>query len=603
MHQGLPDRHSAAIGSAEASTGIGKGHANSVFSSCCEVGEHAAGTAIRCLDWCEWPVVGSSGTDGNSAAQATGSSTTSTSTMGPAYMVVTGGAKEVMMAWQLQWQWQPSPVTASTPHQSCSSQQDSKGAGISTASTGTWRLEHRWVGTRPPPRYGLRPKPNKGSQAYDQHIAKADKRFMAVQVLPPPKSSNVGVKEGLAANQLNHGTVPAPSTTSTSGARDVLVVAATSDASLSLYSMNLSSGCTWHNTAQLQYHTHPVISLAKVSLGSLNAAGSSSNTTTSTGTSLADSYLVFSGATDGSIAAWLISHGGGMPGPHPAAAADALPALEPVLPVPGAHQSGVNGLAVSWWDPSQGLLALVSAGDDQSLVVTQLRCNRGADQGLPLQLEVLSQYRVCNAHSSALKDVCFVSSTDSATGSGQVRRMLVATTGLDQRVRLWGVEPFAAPEQSAAPASTAHASSQHTGPHATPYGRSGLNAVAATAAAAGMELIDMSGGATAGSSTAALASQLRQAPAGLSHPGLIHVGPSCSGPGLKPPLALHQLDCVITEVLEPCCLSAAEGLDMPSPVSAGSTGQHGLGQVGAGNARAVVAVAGRGVQLLSLTAL
>ena len=59
--------------------------------------------------------------------------------------MISGGAKEVLMAWQLTLRGE-----AATSAQDAQTQPESKAL----------TLEHRWLSTRPPPKGGLRPRSN-----------------------------------------------------------------------------------------------------------------------------------------------------------------------------------------------------------------------------------------------------------------------------------------------------------------------------------------------------------------------------------------------------------------------------------------------------------
>lgn len=143
--------------------------------------------------------------------------------------------------------------------------------------------------------------------------------------------------------------------------------------------------------ATLDYHSAPVISLLHLAVPEQPAADrpsdviSPSNHSTST-----THHLVFSGATDGGIAVWDLSE---------AATAAGGSALQPILALPAAHQSGVNALSVARL--GAGALLLVSGGDDQALRLTLLQL-RPSEGGRPA-LEASAEAHVANAHSSAVK--------------------------------------------------------------------------------------------------------------------------------------------------------------------------------------------------------
>ena len=96
--------------------------------------------------------------------------------------------------------------------------------------------------------------------------------------------------------------------------------------------------------------------------------------------------LVFSGATDGSVAVWDLT------------GSEAGRRLEPVLALSAVHQSGVNALSVAC--SGAGRLLLLTGGDDQALRLTLLRVER---EGGGLSIGVLADAHLPNAHSSSVK--------------------------------------------------------------------------------------------------------------------------------------------------------------------------------------------------------
>ena len=127
---------------------------------------------------------------------------------------------------------------------------------------------------------------------------------------------------------------------------------------------------TWQKIAALKHHTSPVLSLQSLCLSENTHSPSSSamgTTTTSSSSSGADDfpqYVAFSAATDGSIAVWNLSaciqsffldrrssSSGSTPAgamhqeDHVPPAAAAAAVLSPVIVLSGVHQSGINGMS------------------------------------------------------------------------------------------------------------------------------------------------------------------------------------------------------------------------------------------------------------------
>ena len=136
----------------------------------------------------------------------------------------------------------------------------------------------------------------------------------------------------------------------------------------------------------LDHHSSPVLCLATLAMApSTQQAGGSPDHVSMHGRQ----RLIFSGATDGSLAVWDLS---------PAALAAAAGQLQPMLAVPGAHQSGVNDISAAC--SGNGELLLLSGGDDQALRLTRLRVSGEAGN---LSAEVATSRLFPNAHSSAVK--------------------------------------------------------------------------------------------------------------------------------------------------------------------------------------------------------
>lgn len=268
--------------------------------------------------------------------------------------------------------------------------------------------------------------------------------------------------------------------------------------------------------------------------------------------------------------------------------------LDPLAVLPGSHQSGVNALAAAWLDAGELLAAaaaasggpsavgaggatissrvgrtavLLSGGDDQVLRAVAIAfllsagtTGSGATQdaatvaaapdgggtaaageaaahtGVPAAVAVGATAAVPNAHTSALRAVW-------TNGSRAF------STGLDQRVRCWRLA--ATPGESTRPDSPG-AGAPPGGALPGAAGCSAGDVAAAGAAAVG-------GGRGASSNGAADAV-------------------SGSGGDLAPGMRLVREGASVTQVLEPSCLAVAEAGD--------------------GDGRYVVAVAGRGMQLL-----
>ena len=144
----------------------------------------------------------------------------------------------------------------------------------------------------------------------------------------------------------------------------------------------------WEPAARLDHHCSPVLSLATLAIApSTQQAGSSPEHESLH--SSRSRRLVFSGATDGSLAVWDLSG---------VALAAAAGQLHPLLAIPGAHQSGVNAISAAC--SGDGPLLLLSGGDDQALRLTEVRVTEEAGR---LSAEVTAGRLFPNCHSSAVK--------------------------------------------------------------------------------------------------------------------------------------------------------------------------------------------------------
>ena len=170
----------------------------------------------------------------------------------------------------------------------------------------------------------------------------------------------------------------------------------------------------------LQYHTHPVLSmaLAQQPRGPLAVA--------------------FTGSSDGRIAAWDMAtmagdsrrEGHGIASLLPSddePRAPGLPSYQPIATIEAAHQSGVNSTSAAF--VSDRHVVVVSGGDDQALLcsVVELEVEGGGHhRGCRASCRVLCSFCVPIAHTSSIRDVW----TDGT---------LAMSVGLDQRLAVWQI--------------------------------------------------------------------------------------------------------------------------------------------------------------------
>ncbi|KAL0043118.1 hypothetical protein WJX79_009758 [Trebouxia sp. C0005] len=207
---GSSSRQSLPRDEQEGSTAGGSGHLRGLFGTD-EVGFQAAGSAVKSIV----TIPAAPGT----ASQCLLADKTQHSAITWRWLVVTAGAKEVLMAWLLQW------------NQDCE---------------GKWHLSHHWLSTRPPPRRGLRPVAN----AKGQNSVSSDLRCMAL----------AGWSRGaLPQGDLEQGRSAQDDSAECSSAQ-AHIITSSSDATMSLVHFDWRTH-RWQTIQQLQHHTTPVLCL------------------------------------------------------------------------------------------------------------------------------------------------------------------------------------------------------------------------------------------------------------------------------------------------------------------------------------------------------
>ncbi|GAX79841.1 hypothetical protein CEUSTIGMA_g7281.t1 [Chlamydomonas eustigma] len=486
---------------------------DTVFMLGAEIGQHAEGASVRCLDTClllpptTQPALELSALmsdDGsNGAARLLPASCPYIS-----HLVISGGAKEVLTAWEVQWSMLPEgglektfgaskarPVIpkhvwlgcrtgamtqAGSPlivekrkgkmrHAKATDPRDQERPGVvSATSDDLSKANHALAedaaedeASASSPSQALGRAVNYTGLPNAKASVQSEHRYMAVLILADCES--------------DPSREPSSQQRACVADRVVLLVCAASDASVQLIKLlpyGMSGGqpqkmhdhshalgrSEWQKAGRLQQHgPHPILSLSYVPFRGVNSAVKGQEADHCT------AWLVFGGSTDGSITVWNVglrdhrhelmhspqTAGGVDTGKQQDISTELIPV---VLHIPVVHQSGVNGVEVSWVDISQGLVLLVSVGDDQAVVVTllkvvakgrnrfqpdqsnvsalldsynQMPVNNHIDcPGLPShrasalsrgeirqeelqswQLKVIRQYSVQNAHSSAVKAI------------------------------------------------------------------------------------------------------------------------------------------------------------------------------------------------------
>eukprot|EP00877_Chromochloris_zofingiensis_P006220 jgi/Chrzof1/1851/Cz10g23200.t1 len=367
------------------------------------LGQHASGSAMKCLTAARIP-----------------------HTAGD-WLVVAGGAQEVMLSWKVSWHnyvgqdtvthadpietlTLTCPTSSGTPQHSkpilpqllpgpstsklldCSATTHTKSAAPAAP-----RPVVKLICSREPAR-GFRPK----STAKGQNSVKADARYLAVDV-------------------IHVHTAGAPS--AHTGHLSALIAAARSDSLLELLHLD-GTNCTWQVVAVLECHTHPVLSMTSIRQQSTAqsaalapcadpASTAQACSMSSTASQLCSStpggdmddsssgpplVLLLTGASDGGVALWDLTHLVDLlqddstfstslpcttheqPCSTDKVASVQGPSIRHVLPVltcEAVHQSGVNALCVGWADPlaedAHGQhLMVATGGDDQAVAVMRI---------------------------------------------------------------------------------------------------------------------------------------------------------------------------------------------------------------------------------------
>ena len=401
----------------------------------------------------------------------------------------------------------------------------------------------RWLATLPPQKGGFRPKQNHGFNS-----AASERRTMALCAFVPDAAGALQYNSSGLHGGRTCAETACSGPYHTGGARaqvtswhssdcavgaseskmassglcnKAYVVSASSNASVCVTLLRVDTGA-WQVVARLVHHTRPVLTAcsacvrvaqlvpepsdvavsgqrqqpagggaAAFNSAAAAAQGSCADSTkhrkkgSAAMTETCSRHLVFTGATDGSLAAWDLSpitvsqhsaqqtgHDGdspvhedshgcaqaagrradavhpNMPGAVPEKSVD-LPHTEAVKPVWSTvqhHQSGINAMAVVPVDAGGVLVA--TGGDDQALRLVLLQVGMRAMQpshmdthlgvqvgAVCTQLSTIADTRVPRAHASAIRGLaaCTVKQ-DGCT------RVFVSSVGLDQVMRIWAIQ-------------------------------------------------------------------------------------------------------------------------------------------------------------------
>ena len=374
------------------------------FSDPAEVGAHVGGAAVRAIALVpDVPGGGLTLPPGPAEPDAT-------SPPPPSYTLLTAGAKEVLQAWRVSWERAGfQPVESSF----------NPAAAPRSAASGVrgWRLRTSLVAAR-----GSLAKPGhaewQSGCGFVAASVETDQRYMDVAGFAPVDG---GGAIALAAS--SEGAVTAMALER--GARDASREASRADAFKSKFHSKSKSHrhrggvWSWRAFADLRFHDRPVLAVA---VAGVRVAGGGV------------AVVAATGATDGAIAIWDVTRATeerartkGSENFSDAESSRNRPRfLAPAHVTRGAHQSGVNGIAVRAVAGAAGRFVAASGGDDQVARAEVFSVER---EGRVISV---ARVAVAFAHSSAIKGVWLGPGTEPGT-------LILATTSHDQRARVWTV--------------------------------------------------------------------------------------------------------------------------------------------------------------------
>ena len=256
---------------------------------------------------------------------------------GSAWLVFSGGAKSILMAWLVQAALQPELAARAchlgtrTPPK-CASAPCAQLRARVRCSSSALGPRHDFCNTCAYGllllRRGFSPKPN----AAGETDAESDQRILALAAWQAP-----------VQQQQQPPGIPPSSRAASEQALSCWVLVADSAAQLQLHTFQQGSG-GFSMQAMLTYHSCPVLSLAQLLVepapqpAVLNEQQASGNSSAQDGSALGSACrLAFSGATDGSLAVWDV-------GSIAAGQQQQQQVVEPLLALPAWHQSGINAL-------------------------------------------------------------------------------------------------------------------------------------------------------------------------------------------------------------------------------------------------------------------
>lgn len=365
-----------------------------------EVGAHVGGAAVRAIALI--PDVPGGGLDVPPASDAGSSSSSDPSSDPPSYILLTAGAKEVLHAWRVSWERASAPGSGSA-----------------------WRLRTSLVATRGSLVKAGHAEWTKGC-GFVAASVESDQRYMDVAGFVPVAGGGA-----VALVASSEGAVSAMALER----RDATLSREGVPGRERTFSFRSSSktSVAWRAFADLRFHDRPVLA---VDVAGVRVAGG--------GEKKKVAVVAATGATDGALAIWDMSDA--LPETSSKTSSSSIRTIHPCHVSRGAHQSGVNGVAVrAVGGDAVGVFVAASGGDDQVAraevfavkpasvtEATKTRSANGFAKGETSTFRVVSVARVAVAfaHSSAIKGVWLGPGTLPGT-------LTLATASHDQRARVW----------------------------------------------------------------------------------------------------------------------------------------------------------------------
>jgi WD repeat-containing protein 6 len=381
-----------------------RGDGAGAFFDPAEVGAHVGGAAVRAIALV--PDVPGGGLDVPPASEPPGSSSSSDPPSSPlSYILLTAGAKEVLHAWRVSWERASAPAPAS-----------GSGSGVA------WRLRTSLVATRGSLVKAGHAEWTKGC-GFVAASVESDQRYMDVAGFVPVAGGGAvalaATSEGAVSAMA---LVPRRGTKTREGIPGGERMSSKSDRR-TFSSSHSSVG--WRAFADLKFHDRPVLA---VDVAGVRVDGGGDKV----------AVVAATGATDGALAIWEISDA--LPKTESIESESSSSSVRTVRPchvTRGAHQSGVNGVAVrAVGGDAVGVFVAASGGDDQVarcevfVVKPSRKRTEATEETSSFCVVSVARVAVAFAHSSAIKGVWLGPGTLPGT-------LTLATTSHDQRARVW----------------------------------------------------------------------------------------------------------------------------------------------------------------------